>query len=334
MSPWTSASGRSSRPMSCRTTTKPASIAWSKKRCITARSMPAQALSVSAWKRSGIACCWTFRTMVRALMLARPRAWGCSEFRSVLPDSEEHTMFTLSQELGPYYRCHCPLQWNCGARTYVKQIRILLADDHTVMRRGLRLLLESRPEFSVVAEASDGRQAVEQAEETQPDVAVLDIAMPNLSGIEAAQRINTAWPHIAIVILSMHSDEGYVLRALKAGAKGYLLKDSAEGDLVDAIKSVHAGKTFFSPEITRMLMEDYVREIRTRGAEDSFDLLTPREREILQLLAELKSNKEIAQILNLSLYTIETHRRNLQEKLNLHSFAELVLYAVRKGIIS
>ena len=155
----------------------------------------------------------------------------------------------------------------------------------------------------MVAEAADGRQAVEQAEATQPDVAVVDIAMPNLSGIEAAQRISAALPNTAIVILSMHSDEGYVLRALKAGAKGYLLKDSAEGDLIEAIKAVHQGKTFFSPEITKMLVEDYVREIRTRGAEDSYDLLTSREREILQLLAERKSNKEIAQLLNLSLYT-------------------------------
>jgi two-component system response regulator NreC len=216
----------------------------------------------------------------------------------------------------------------------VKQIRILLADDHTVMRRGLRLLLESQPEFSVVAEASDGRQAVQQAEATMPDVAVMDIAMPNLSGIEAAQRIATAQPNTAIVILSMHSDEGYVLRALKVGAKGYLLKDSAEGDLIEAIKAVHQGKTFFSPEISKMLVEDYVREIRTRGAEDTYDLLTSREREILQLLAERKSNKEIAQALNISVYTIETHRRNLHEKLNLHSLAELILYAVRKGIIS
>ncbi len=216
----------------------------------------------------------------------------------------------------------------------MKQIRILLADDHTVMRRGLRLLLESRAEFRVVAEAADGREAVERAQATQPDVAVLDIAMPGLSGIEAAQRINSDLPGTAIVMLSMHSDESYVLRALKAGAKGYLLKDSAEGDLVQAIKSVHAGKTFFSPEITRILMDDYIREIRSRGAEDSYDLLTPREREILQLLAELKSNKEIAQRLNLSLYTVETHRKNLQEKLNLHSFAELILYAVRKGVIS
>ena len=213
-------------------------------------------------------------------------------------------------------------------------IRILLADDHTVMRRGLRLLLESQSEFVVVAEAADGRQAVEQAEAFKPDVAVLDIGMPNLSGIEAAQRITSLLPQTAIVILSMHSDESYVLRALKAGAKGYLLKDSAEGDLMDAIRAVHQGKAFFSPEISNMLVEDYVRELRSRSAEDSYDLLTSREREILQMLAEGKSNKEIAAILNLSLYTVETHRRNLQDKLNLHSVAELILYAVRKRVIS
>jgi two-component system, NarL family, response regulator NreC len=216
----------------------------------------------------------------------------------------------------------------------VKQIRILLADDHNVMRRGLRLLLESQPEFTVVAEAADGKQAIEQVEATNPDVVVLDIAMPNLSGIEAAHQMIALRPAIAVVILSMHSDEGYVLRALKAGAKGYLLKDSAEGDLIDAIKAVTQGKTFFSPEISRMLVEDYVREIRTRGVEDSYELLTAREREILQLIAEGKSNKDVAARLNLSLYTVETHRRNLQDKLNLHSLAELILYAVRKRLIS
>jgi len=216
----------------------------------------------------------------------------------------------------------------------MKQIRILLADDHNVVRKGLRLLLESQPGFTVVGEAADGREAVEQAEKTRPDVVVLDIAMPKLSGTEAAQRIGEALPGTAIVILSMHSDEGYVLRALKAGAKGYLLKDSAEGDLIEAIKAVSEGKTFFSPEITKILVEDYVREIRTRGLEDSYELLTSREREILQLLASGKSNKEVAADLGLSPYTVETHRRNLQEKLNLHSFAELILYAARKGLIS
>jgi two-component system response regulator NreC len=213
-------------------------------------------------------------------------------------------------------------------------IRILLADDHTVMRRGLRFLLESQPGFTVVAEAADGREALQQAEATHPDVAVLDVAMPNLSGIEAAQRIAAQMPSIAIVILSMHSDEGYVLRALKAGARGYLLKDAAEGDLIEAIKAVSQGKTFFSTEISRMLVEDHIREIRARGVEDSYELLTSREREILQLLVEGNSNKEIASRLNVSPHTVETHRRNLQDKLNLHSFAELILYAVRKRIIS
>lgn len=216
----------------------------------------------------------------------------------------------------------------------MEQIRILLVDDHNVMRRGLRLLLESQPGFVVVGEAADGRQAVEQAEATKPDVVVLDIAMPHLSGTEVAQRITEMLPGTAIVMLSMHSDEGYVLRALKVGAKGYLVKDSAESDLVEAIKAVSEGKTFFSSEISKMLVEDYVREIRTRGVEDSYDLLTAREREILHLLAEGKSNKEIAALLNLSVFTVETHRRNLQEKLNLHTFAELILYAVRKGVIA
>ena len=216
----------------------------------------------------------------------------------------------------------------------MKPIRILLADDHNVIRGGLRLLLEKQPGFHVVAEASDGRQAVAQAEATRPDVAVLDIAMPQFNGVEAAQRINEALPNTAIVILRMHSDEGYVLRALKAGAKGYLIKDSAEGDLIEAIRAVSEGKAFFSPEISKMLVEDYIREIRNRGSEDSYDLLTQREREILHLLAEGKANKDIAGLLGLSLYTVETHRRNLQEKLNLHSLAELILYAVRKGVIS
>jgi DNA-binding NarL/FixJ family response regulator len=216
----------------------------------------------------------------------------------------------------------------------VNPIRILLADDHVVMRRGLRLLIETQPGLSVVAEASDGSEAVAQAEATKPDVTVLDIAMPKLNGVEAAQRIHEALPDTAILILSMHADEAYVLRALRAGARGYLLKDSAEGDLIEAIRKVHGGKAFFSPEISRMLAEDYVREIRTHGFVDSYELLTAREREILHLLAQGKSNKEIATLWNLSPYTVETHRRNLHEKLNLRNFADLVLYAVRKGIIS
>jgi len=201
------------------------------------------------------------------------------------------------------------------------------------MRAGLKVLLERHAGFRVVSEASDGKEAVENALATEPDVAVLDIAMPRMNGIEAAQRISEQLPGTAIIILSMHSDEGYVLRALKSGAKGYLLKDSAESDLVHAIQVLSEGKAFFSPEISKVLAEDYVRETKVRGAEDSYDLLTPREREILQLLVEGRSNKDIAVLLNLSLYTVETHRRNFQTKLNIHSFPELILYAVRKGII-
>jgi two-component system, NarL family, response regulator NreC len=213
-------------------------------------------------------------------------------------------------------------------------IRILLADDHTVIRKGLRLLLESQSGFKVIAEASDGRETVAQAELHQPDVVVLDVAMPTLNGIEAARQISAKLPQTAIVFLSMHSDESYVLKALKSGAKAYLLKDSAEYDLINAIRAVNEGKAFFSPAISKMLVEEYMRQMQEREVEDSYDLLTTREREVLQLLAEGKTNKEVAQVLNLSLYTVETHRGNILQKLNLHSGAELILYAVRKGVIA
>jgi DNA-binding NarL/FixJ family response regulator len=215
----------------------------------------------------------------------------------------------------------------------MSQIQILLADDHSVMRTGLRLVLERQEDFRVVGEASDGREAVALAQRHKPGVVVMDVTMPNLNGIEAARQIATALPQTAIVMLSMHSDESYVLRALKAGARGYLLKESAESDLIAAVRSVYAGKAFFSPAVSRMLVEDYVRELKDREIEDSYELLTTREREILQLVAEGKSNKDVANLLNLSLYTVETHRGNLMEKLNLHTVPELILYAVRKGVI-
>ena len=213
-------------------------------------------------------------------------------------------------------------------------IRILLADDHNVMRDGLRLLLERQPGFAVVGEASDGRQVVALAEEHRPDVVLMDIAMPNLNGIEAARRIVAHHPKVAIAILSMHFDESYVIRSLKAGARAYLLKDSAKADLIQAIQAISLGKSFFSPRISSILKEDYMRLMADRGAEDSYDLLTTREREILQLIAEGKSNKAVAAQLYLSLYTVETHRTHILQKLNLHSVPELILYAVRKGIIA
>lgn len=213
-------------------------------------------------------------------------------------------------------------------------IRILLADDHTVMRNGLRLLLERQPNLQVVGEASDGREAVELAASQKPDVVVMDIAMPHLNGVEAARQIAARAPQIAIAILSMHSDESYVIRSLKAGARAYLLKDSAEADLIAAIHAITAGKSFFSPAVRKILKEDYMHQLAEMGAEDSYELLTNREREVLQLVAEGKSNKDVANLLNLSLYTVETHRTHILQKLNLHSVPELILYAVRKGIIS
>jgi DNA-binding NarL/FixJ family response regulator len=216
----------------------------------------------------------------------------------------------------------------------MKTIRILLADDHTVVRKGLRLLLEGHSGFHVIADAADGREAVALAAQHTPDVVVMDVAMPILNGIEAARQISAKLPETAIVFLSMHSDEGYVLKALKAGARAYLLKDSAEHDLISAVIAVSEGKAFFSPAISKMLVEDYMRQMRERNVEDSYELLTTREREVLQVLAEGRNNKEVAALLNLSLYTVETHRSNIFQKLNLHNGAELILYAIRKGVIS
>ena len=216
----------------------------------------------------------------------------------------------------------------------MSQISVLLADDHTLIRAGLRLVVEQQPDFTVVGEAENGRQAVSMAESLKPDVAVLDIGMPELNGIEACLQIRQAQPQIEVVMLSMHSDEGYVLRSLKAGARAYLLKDSAEADLARAIRAASEGKSFFSPAVGKVLLEDYMRKLQRTGAEDSYELLSPREREILQLVAEGKSSKEIANTLNLSVYTVETHRAKLMQKLNLKSVPELILYAVRKGIIA
>jgi two-component system response regulator NreC len=216
----------------------------------------------------------------------------------------------------------------------MKQTRVLLADDHRLIRTGLRLVIEQHTSYAVVGEADDGRQAVSMANKLKPDVVVMDIGMPNLNGIEAARQISDAQPEIAIVMLSMHSDEGYVLRALNAGARAYLLKDSAEADLSRAIEAVTEGKSFFSPAVSKLLLDDYMRKLKRAGVEDSYDLLSPREREILQLVAEGSSSKEIANMLNLSVYTVETHRSNLMQKLNLRGIPELILYAVRKGLIS
>ena len=213
-------------------------------------------------------------------------------------------------------------------------IRILIADDHEVVRDGVRALLEKQTDMAVVGEAADGREAAELAEDLHPDVIVMDVGMPNLNGIDATRRILAAHPQIAVVMLSMHQDESYVLRSLKAGAKGYLLKESLRSDILEAIRAVSQGRSFLTRKISRMMQEDYIQEMEQRGLEDSYELLTGREREVLQLAAEGKPNKEIAGALSISLTTVETHRTHILQKLGLHSVPELILYAVRKGIIA
>ena len=212
-------------------------------------------------------------------------------------------------------------------------IRVFLADDHAMVRAGLRLLLEREPGFSVAGEAADGHDAIEALAREAADVAVLDVAMTHLNGIEAAMQLSRRLPDLAVIMLSMHSDESYVLRCLRAGARGYVLKESAEGELIAAIRAVRAGRSYFSPKVQRLLQQEHVARVRRSGGVDSYDTLTEREREIFQLAAEGNSNKEIAGRLSLSTLTVETHRKRVAEKLNLHGLADLILYAVRKGII-
>jgi two-component system, NarL family, response regulator NreC len=214
------------------------------------------------------------------------------------------------------------------------RLRILLADDHTIVRQGIRKIVEDHPDWQVVAEAGDGREAVRQALELKPDIALLDIGMPLLNGIEASAQIVRRAPTVKVVILSMHPNEAYITRALQAGAKGYLLKDSADTDLIRALTLVSEGKSFFSPAVAKVMLDDYVRHLAARGVVDRYDSLSEREREIFQLVAEGRSNKEIADLLFVSPNTIETHRAHIMEKLDVHSAVELVLYAVRRGLIS
>jgi two-component system response regulator NreC len=211
-------------------------------------------------------------------------------------------------------------------------LRVLLADDHGIVRRGLRSLLEEAG-LSVVAEAADGLEAIRLCEEHRPDLLIVDIGMPKLSGIEVATRAQKLERPPGVIVLSMHADESYIIRALAAGARAYLLKDATDEDLLPAVRAVASGRPFFSPAVTSLLVEDYVRTLQQRGLNDSYHLLTDREKEVLYLLAEGRSNKEAATLLDLGLSTIETHRANLMQKLNLHNTAEIVLYAVRKGII-
>ena len=209
-----------------------------------------------------------------------------------------------------------------------KKIRILLADDHAVVRQGFRMILAAEPDMVIVGEAANGRDAVELAERLQPDLVVMDVAMPELNGIEATRRLGESSPRTRVLALSMHKDSVYVREILRAGARGYLLKDAFDSDLVAAVRAVARGEGYLSPAVSDAVLTDYRKHVT-----DPLDLLTSREREILQMLAEGKTNKEIATALELSVYTVDAHRGRVMEKLNLHSIGELVRFAVRNGLI-
>ncbi len=213
-------------------------------------------------------------------------------------------------------------------------MKLLLGDDHALLRLGLKKILEERPDWKVIAEAGDGRTAVRQAVELSPDVVILDIGMPMINGIEATRQIIRRLPNIGILILSMHADEAYVTQALRAGAKGYLLKDSAGTDLIRAVTTIASGKSFFSPAVANVLSEEHVQRLAERGIDDRCELLSEREREILQLVAVGHSSKAVAELLSISPATVETHRAHILQKLDVHSTAELVLFAVRRRLIS
>jgi two-component system, NarL family, response regulator NreC len=213
-------------------------------------------------------------------------------------------------------------------------MRIILGDDHTVMRQGLCKILEGHENWEVVAEAADGREVVRQALALEPNVVVMDIAMPLLSGIEATRQIVRRLPNVGVLILSMHSEEAFITQALQAGARGYLLKDSADTELIRGVTAVGAGKSFFSPAAAKIMLDDYLRHLAKKGIVDRYEALSEREREIFQLIAEGHSNKDIADLLSISVATVETHRAHILQKLDVHSTAELVLYAVRRGVIT
>jgi two-component system, NarL family, response regulator NreC len=209
-----------------------------------------------------------------------------------------------------------------------KKTRILLADDHSVVRQGFRRILESQPDMEIVGEAGNGREAIENATQLLPDVVVMDVAMPELNGIEATRRLTAASPRTRVLALSMHKDAVYVREILRAGARGYLLKDAIDADLLAAVRAVAKGEGYLSPAIADAVLTDYRQHVS-----DPIDLLTSREREVLQLIAEGKTNKEVAVTLKLSVYTVDAHRGRIMEKLNLHSTGELVRFAVRKGLV-
>ena len=215
----------------------------------------------------------------------------------------------------------------------MNKIRVLLAEDHTIVRKGLRSLLDGEAGIEVIGEAEDGREAVEKVQQLLPDVVLMDIAMPGLNGLEATRQIKKRFPEVQVLILTMHANEEYIFQILRAGASGYVVKQAAPTELISAIRAAYRGDSFLSPSISRTVIQEYIRQAEAMAEKDSYDQLTTREREVLQLIAEGHSNREIAELLHISVKTVETHRANLMDKLDIHSTAELTQYAMRKGVI-
>jgi two-component system, NarL family, response regulator NreC len=213
------------------------------------------------------------------------------------------------------------------------KMRILLADDHTILRAGLKMMLNAQPDMEVVGEAQDGRQAIQEAQRLQPDIVLMDITMPDMNGIEATKQIKRNHPTARVLILTMHEHDEYVFQALRAGASGYMLKEAADTDLISALHVVQSGQFYLSPAAQSVMVGDYLQRVRTGEEKDSYSSLTEREREILKLVAEGHTNNQIAERLVISPKTVDTHRTHIMDKLNLHSRAELVKYAMRRGLL-
>ena len=239
----------------------------------------------------------------------------------------------MKDDLIDYIKAHtatdAPMHPNGGST----KIAVLLADDHTILRAGLKMMLNAQPDIEVIGEASDGRQAINEAQRLQPDVIIMDITMPDCNGIEATRQVKRLLPETRVLVLTMHENEEYLFQMLRAGASGYMLKEAADTELISAIRVVSSGRFYLSPSAQSMMVSDYLQRVRTGEERDSYSALTEREREILKLVAEGHTNNQIAERLFISPKTVDTHRTHIMDKLNLHSRAELVKYAMRRGLL-
>jgi two-component system, NarL family, response regulator NreC len=239
----------------------------------------------------------------------------------------------MKDDLIDYIKAHTATDAPMRPEGSLDKIRVLLADDHTILRAGLKMMLNAQPDIETVGEASDGRQAISEAERLAPDVIIMDITMPECNGIEATRQIKRLLPEVRVLILTMHENEEYLFQTLRAGAAGYMLKEAADTDLISAIRVVSSGRFYLSPSAQSMLVSDYLQRVHTGEERDSYSALTEREREILKLVAEGYTNNQIGERLFISPKTVDTHRTHVMDKLNLHSRAELVKYAMRRGLL-